>query len=498
MLKAAATKGVLLIASAGYREAGPEGREAEDELVALADELDILLVGPNGQGVVSPRRPVRPDRRPVPAGGPHGGQSGNFVSSFQNYARHSGIGISRAVSAGNCAAVTVPDFLEWFAEDPATDVALAYLEGVDDGRDLFERLRRVASRKPLVIVKGGVSEGGARAAASHTGSLAADDAVFDGVPSSRDHPRRHRGGGVRGGGQLRHPAAAARESGGRLHHRRRLGSGHCGRHRPDGPGAAPAARRPSGLVGRAFAPRWSRNNPVDLAGSETRDTIPDMMEIVVSHDSVDAVIFLGMGIQGNLARMEREGPFYPDGGLERIVEYHERQEERHAQAAADLSTRMRKPILTATELSITDPATAGPRGAPAVGSATPRPTGPSRRWSTCGTTPAGGSAGDCRSSWGDPLMRRFILPALLVAAIVGCTATAVVLEADRGTASVSESEPGPTTPVLSVRRTPSWWRHRSPTTGCQPGWSGWPTGSGTAGAWWWMPGTSCRIGRMPP
>ena len=80
-------------------------------------------------------------------------------------------------------------------------------------------------------------------------------------------------------------------------------------------------------------PRWSRNNPVDLAGSETRDTIPDMMEIVVSHDSVDAVIFLGMGIQGNLARMEREGPFYPDGGLERIVEYHERQEERFAQAA---------------------------------------------------------------------------------------------------------------------------------------------------------------------
>ena len=137
VLKAAATKGVraAFIASAGYREAGPEGREAEDELVALADELDILLVGPNGQGVVSPRRPVRPDRRPVPAGGPHAvaSQSGNFVSSFQNYARHSGIGISRAVSAGNCAAVTVPDFLEWFAEDPATDVALAYLEGVDDG-----------------------------------------------------------------------------------------------------------------------------------------------------------------------------------------------------------------------------------------------------------------------------------------------------------------------------------------------------------------------------
>jgi len=114
-------------------------------------------------------------------------------------------------------------------------------------------------------------------------------------------------------------------------------------------------------------PRWSRSNPVDLAGSETRDTIPEVMEIVAGHPEVDAVIFLGLGIQSNTARMEREGPFYPGHGLERIVEYHERQDARFAQAAADISEATGKPILTATELATTDPTNAGPAAVRASG-----------------------------------------------------------------------------------------------------------------------------------
>ena len=109
-------------------------------------------------------------------------QSGNFVSSFMNYARHYGVGVSRAVSAGNAAAVGVADYLEYYADDPATAVGLAYVEGVTDGRAFFERLRRgrradaascwSRAARPSV---------GARAAASHTGSLATDDRVFDGA-----------------------------------------------------------------------------------------------------------------------------------------------------------------------------------------------------------------------------------------------------------------------------------------------------------------------------
>jgi acetyltransferase len=81
-------------------------------------------------------------------------------------------------------------------------------------------------------------------------------------------------------------------------------------------------------LGDLLPPRWSRNNPIDCAGGETRDTIPQIMDIVTGHDQVDAVIFLGIGIQSNQARLMKEGSFYPGYGLERIVQYHNRQDER--------------------------------------------------------------------------------------------------------------------------------------------------------------------------
>jgi acetyltransferase len=114
-------------------------------------------------------------------------------------------------------------------------------------------------------------------------------------------------------------------------------------------------------------PRWSRNNPVDCAGGETRDTIPEVMELIASHAEVDAVIYLGLGIQANQARLMREGRFYPDHGLERIVDYHERQDARFAEAAAALSASTGKPILVATELATADPANPGVRAIVAGG-----------------------------------------------------------------------------------------------------------------------------------
>src|SRR5262245_49988425 len=114
-------------------------------------------------------------------------------------------------------------------------------------------------------------------------------------------------------------------------------------------------------------PRWSRNNPVDCAGGETRDTIPAVMQLIAEHASVDAIVYLGLGIQSNQARMMREGGFYPGHGLERIVEYHERQDRRFAEAAAALSDATGKPILCATELAIADPTNPGPAAVRASG-----------------------------------------------------------------------------------------------------------------------------------
>jgi acetyltransferase len=371
LLRKCAAKGVraAFLTSAGYGEAGPEGKAAQDELVRVADELDILLAGPNGQGVIStPASMCAQIVAPYPPPGRIGiaSQSGNFVSSFMNYARHYGVGVSRAVSAGNAAAVTVPDFLDYYADDLETDVGLAYVEGIVDGRDYFERLRSVAHRMPLVVVKGGTSDVGARAAASHTGSLATDDRVFDGAC---------RQAGVVRAATIEEAYEAAATFATQPLPR---GPNVCVVSTAGGWGVvtADAISRTPGLrllplpddlkeeLDRHLPPRWSRNNPIDMAGGETKDTIPTVLEIAARHPAVDAVVVLGLGIQGNEGRMELEGPFYPGHGLERIVGYHERQDRRFTESAAALSKEIGKPILTATELAMTDrdnPAVAGCR-----------------------------------------------------------------------------------------------------------------------------------------
>ncbi|MBI5088991.1 MAG: acetate--CoA ligase family protein [Actinobacteria bacterium] len=364
LLRACARKGVTaaFLTSAGYGEAGEDGRAAERELVELADELGMLLAGPNGQGVVStPASLCAQIVAPYPPAGAIGvaSQSGNFVSSFLNYARQTGVGISRAVSAGNAAAVTPADYLDWYADDPATAVSLAYVEGIVDGSALLERFASVAARKPLVVVKGGATEAGARAAASHTGALAANDKIFDGAC---------RQAGVSRAATVEEAFEAA--------------ATFATQPLPSGPNVvvlttaggwgvvtSDAVHREPGLVlmelpaaaiDQKLPPRWSRNNPVDCAGGEVRDTIPEVLELIAAHPDVHSVVYLGLGIQSNQARLMREGPFYPDHGLERIVEYHERQDRRFAEAADELSRRFGKPILTATELAVADPGNAGP------------------------------------------------------------------------------------------------------------------------------------------
>jgi acetyltransferase len=374
LLRACAAKGVraAFLTSAGYGEAGEAGKRAEAELVALADELGILLAGPNGQGVVStPASLCAQIVAPYPPAGRIGvaSQSGNFVSSFLNYARATGVGISRAVSAGNAAAVSVADYLDFYADDDATAVGLAYLEGIADGRALLDRLASAARRKPLVLVKGGATEGGARAAASHTGALAADDKVFDG---------ECRAAGITRAATVEEAFEAA--------------ATFATQPAPAGPHVvvlttaggwgvvtSDAIARDGDLhllalpddlraaIDRLLPPRWSRNNPVDCAGGETRDTIPDVMRLIAEHPEVHAIVYLGIGIQSNQARMMRDGPFYPDHGLDRIVAYHRRQDARFAEAADELIRETGKPILVASELAVADPENPGPAAVRASG-----------------------------------------------------------------------------------------------------------------------------------
>lgn len=361
LLTAAAAKGVraAFIASAGYGEADAEGLRRQEELVELADSLGMLIVGPNGQGLVStPSSLCAQIVAPYPPAGRIGiaSQSGNFVSSFMNLATQSGVGVSRAVSVGNAAQVGVLDALEYFAEDPHTAVALLYVEGIPDGRAFADRVGAVARRMPVVVLKGGTTASGARAAASHTGSLATDDNVFDGmcaqfgvlraatltdafdtaatlvtqpVPAG---PRTAVVTTVGGWGVVTADAISATTL-----------------------ELAPLPEDLRDTLDTLLPPRWSRNNPIDMAGGETKDTVPDVLRAVVSHPDIDSVILLGVGIQSNQGALERSGPFYPDHGLERIVAFHERQDRRYIETAVAVSEEFGKPVLVATELAVADP-----------------------------------------------------------------------------------------------------------------------------------------------
>ena len=356
LLRACAAKGVraAFIASAGYGEAGEEGIRLQERLVALAEELGMLVIGPNGQGVIStPASMCAQIVSPFPPPGKIGvaSQSGNLVSSFLNYSVLTGVGVSRAASLGNSAQTGLAEMLEYFAADPETAAALAYVEGIADGERFYQAVRRVTAVKPVVLVKGGAEEAGQRAASSHTGALASNARVFDGI--------------CRQLGVLRAPTVeeafewAATLVTQPLPKGRRTvvftTAGGWGVLAADACAAAELdlIDLPEDIKARIdemVPARWSRNNPVDLAGGETRDTIPEVLDLLCAHPDVDAVVHMGLGIQAASAEAIKSGPFYPEYGLERIVAYHESQDRRFAVAAREASERHGVPVLSATEL----------------------------------------------------------------------------------------------------------------------------------------------------
>ena len=367
LLQQCSARGIraAFIASAGYREAGSTGEQAERDLVQLAADLNMLIAGPNGQGVVS--TPVSMCAQIVGPYPPKGeisvaSQSGNFVSSFLNYSRQTGVGIARAISAGNAAQISVGDYLTWFAQDDETRVSLAYIESINDGKALESSFALATQSKPLVVVKGGATESGSRAAQSHTGALASNDKIFDGLCRSTGATRART---VEEGFDIAASfASQPLPRGNRVVVLTTVGGwGVVTADAIAQDGVLDLITLPIELIkslDELLPPRWSRNNPIDCAGGETRDTIPAILDMVCAHEQVDAVLFLGLGIQSNQARMMSEGHFYPDHGLERIVAYHRKQDERFAQAAAECSTKYNKPVLVATELAVADPLNPGP------------------------------------------------------------------------------------------------------------------------------------------
>jgi acyl-CoA synthetase (NDP forming) len=179
-LKKKKIKNVLLISS-GFAETGAAGKVMEDELVEKAREAGILIFGPNTMGICNPYISLYctgTHVRPKAGSTVLVTQSGNLGTQLLAFAEKEGIGIRAFGGSGNEAMITIEDAMEGFEVDELTKTVVLYIESIKNGRRFFEAAKRCGKKKPIIALKGGRTEAGAQAAASHTGAMASNIKVF--------------------------------------------------------------------------------------------------------------------------------------------------------------------------------------------------------------------------------------------------------------------------------------------------------------------------------
>ena len=187
----AVEKGVkgMVIVSAGFREVGGEGRRIEDRIVSICRERGVRVVGPNCLGVINPQPSVQLNASFSARMPKHGNisfisQSGALCTAVLDFAADRDFGFSKFISIGNKADVDELDLLQYLHQDPQTEVIVLYLEELRRGPEFIEAVKEITSgfrRTPVLVIKSGRTTAGARAAASHTGSLAGSEAVYDAI-----------------------------------------------------------------------------------------------------------------------------------------------------------------------------------------------------------------------------------------------------------------------------------------------------------------------------
>lgn len=170
------------IFTSGFSETGDtEGRALEERVKQIALKGGLRLIGPNCMGFHVPVARLSTwdstPREPGPVA--FLSQSGGHATEFTRYAPSFGIRFSKVISFGNALLLDSTDFLEYLAQDPETRIIGMYLEGVKDGRKLFQLVQEINRQKPIILWKGGLTEPGGRAASSHTGSLAGEEAIWE-------------------------------------------------------------------------------------------------------------------------------------------------------------------------------------------------------------------------------------------------------------------------------------------------------------------------------
>jgi acyl-CoA synthetase (NDP forming) len=296
-LAARNVKGMLLVTS-GFREVGAQGAALEKEVVDAAAKAGILVLGPNTMGMCNPHAQLycsAAHAYPVPGSTALVSQSGNMGTQLLAFAEQQNIGIRAFSGSGNEAMVTIEDYMEAFEIDTLTRTVVLYIESVKDGRRFFNSARRVSCKKPVVVLKGGRTERGRQAAASHTGAMASDAKVFDAacrqagiiqvdqpmelldlsaVFSSLPLPRGNRVAIMTLGGGWGVIATDL-----------------CAEH---GLTVPPLSDEIVDRLNKVLPDFWSHGNPVDLVGEGNPDIPRTCLEELLKWDGCDAVIHLGI------------------------------------------------------------------------------------------------------------------------------------------------------------------------------------------------------------
>jgi len=288
---------VAIVISGGFRETGPQGAALEQEMLAIAGQYGMRLVGPNCVGLLETHWPMDTTFLPPPM--PPAGNvalishSGAFCGIIIDWARGQKFGFSRLISLGNQADVNETDMLNVVAEDAHTRVLTHYLEQVADGGRFVAEARRVVQRKPVIALKTGRFAAGQRAAASHTGALAGSDTAYDAAFEKA--------------GVLRAPTmeamfdwASALAFCPPLRGRRVAILSSAG-----GPGVVSADSLEDHGLGLAefststraklatlLPPAANVNNPVDMLASATDQTFADCLKVLLADAGVDGVLVI--------------------------------------------------------------------------------------------------------------------------------------------------------------------------------------------------------------
>ena len=349
-----AHKGVkfAILFPGGFSETGPEGKKREREVIDIARRGGLRIVGPNCMGhfdgysgffTLPFEVPVKPGPVSIIT------QSGNSGVTILSMLSKLGIGLSKYVSSGNEADLHFEDYLEYAGRDDRTRVVLGYVEGLREGRRFLDLASGISRKKPVVLLKAGRSDDGARAARSHTGALSGTDEITTAA--------FRQAGVVRVGETTDLVDAAQAFVGQPLPRGRRVallsmggGSGVISTDALRGQGLEMARFSPQTMdkLDAVLSNRWSRGNPVDPAG----DPVPyRCLWPLMEDENVDAIMAVGgIGVVGGLATLLPVHPSVKDE-YARLIPGAEREELDNLDRLLEYRERYRKPVVIARTVS---------------------------------------------------------------------------------------------------------------------------------------------------